>query len=179
MKTVDRFSAVIVLLILAFSVTGLAQKDRKLSRHEKKQSGYEQMKKLIESRDFIFSATRAFPSGWRSIDLITNPGTIIIKEDSVVADLPFFGRSYMGSYQGEAGLKFSGTSKEEELKFIDKKYNVRYSFRVTSGSDTYKVYMDVTYDGDASVTIDSNNRATISYHGKIEDRERNKKQALF
>ena len=175
MKTVNKFSAVFVLLLFAFSFTGLAQKDRKQSKHEKKQAGYEKMKKLVESRDFIFDANRAFPTGLRSIDLTTNPGTISVKNDSVVADLPFFGRTYVSSYQGEAGLKFSGTAKDEELKFIDKKYKIQYSFNVTSGSDTYNVYMDILYDGNSSVNINSNNRTAISYNGKIEEREKKKK----
>ncbi len=175
MKTVNKFSAVLVLLLFAFSLTGFAQKDKKQSRHEKKQAGYEKMKKLVESRNFIFDAQRAFPTGYRSVDLTTNPGTISVKNDSVVADLPFFGRSYVSSYQGDAGIKFSGAAKEEEVKFVDKKYKIQYSFNVNSGNDTYNVYMDVSYDGTTSVNINSNNLTAISYNGKIEESEKKKK----
>jgi len=168
--------ALSVLLVVLNMQDVSAQKNKKQARLEKKQAEYKQVKTLVESRDFVFDAQRAFPTGVRSIDLTTNRGTIVVKNDSVVGNLPFFGRSYTSSYGGDSGIKFQGEIKEEKLEPDDKKFKIGYSFKISSGNDTYNVYMDIQSDGSASVNIQSNNRTAISYMGKIEKKNSEKKK---
>jgi len=173
MKTQNRISILILLLMFVSGFSGYAQKgekqqSRKKARHEKKMKSYEKVKELVSGKNFVFYAKRAFPTGYRSVDLTTNTGTIVIENDSVDADLPYFGRAYTSSYSGEAGLKFSGNIKDEKLEYRDEKFMVRYSFQVKGESDLFNVSMDISSDGNASVNINSQNRNSISYHGTIE-----------
>ena len=166
-------------MFFMFGLTGFAQqKDKKQSRkedrHEKRLNSYKAVREIIESKDFIFDAKRVFPTGHRSMDLISNPGTIIVKNDSVTADLPYFGRAYTSGYGGEAGMKFSGKMTNEKLEFQEDKYKIRYSFTVQGENDMYDIFMDMTSDENVSVSINCRNKAAISYSGLI---ERNKEES--
>ncbi len=176
MKTQNRVSVLILLLMFVSGISVYAQKgkkqqNRKKARHEKKLEGYAKVKELVTGRDFIFDAKRAFPTGYKSVDLTTNPGTIEVMNDSVVADLPYFGRAYTSSYGGDSGLKFEGKIKDEDIEYLDKKFMLRYSFKVNGENDSYNVSMEISYDGNASVNVISQNRNAISYHGIIEKKE--------
>ena len=144
------------------------KQSRKETRKEKRLNDYNKVKELIESKDFVFNARRAFPTGMRSIDLTTNRGTITVKNDTVTADLPYFGRSYVGNYSGEAGIKFEGKIKKESVEPNDKKLKLTYSFTVIDSQDQYDVSIVVTSSESASVSIITRNKASISYSGELE-----------
>ena len=172
MRTNIRLLVISVVLMFWVSLLAEAQKndkkqDKKKAKSEKKAEQFSKTKELVESRDFFFDADRAFPLGMRSIDLVSNPGTIEVKNDSVVADLPFFGRSYTSHYSGTTGMEFKGEIENEKIEFNEKKRKVFYSFRVKD-RDVFDVTMNITYDGGCSVTINSNGKNSISYSGKIE-----------
>jgi hypothetical protein len=163
-----------VFVFLYFFCFGFNEKkdDRKHVRKEKRLKNYEKVKEIIESRNFIFNAERAFPTGMRSIDLISNPGTIAVKNDSVTADLPFFGRSYSSNYSGDAGMKFEGKIEDEKIETNDKKYKVTYSFSVSDSNDSYDVSIVVSSPESASVNINSRNKASISYSGELKENKK-------
>ncbi|NPA37490.1 MAG: DUF4251 domain-containing protein [Chlorobi bacterium] len=179
MKTYFRIFTLII-LVTGFGFTLNAQKsskkeDKKKARNEKKAENFKKTKELFESRDFVFNADRAFPTGMRSIDLTTNSGYIKLKNDSVEADLPFFGRSYSADYSGNAGINFKGKAENAKTEYNDKKHKILYSFTVND-KDTYQVSMTITEEGGASVTINSNSKNSISYNGKIEKPKAEKKK---
>jgi hypothetical protein len=172
MRTNIRLLVVSVVLLFSVNVLVEAQKsnkkhNRKKAKSEKRAEEFLKTKNLVESRSFIFNAERAFPAGMRSIDLISNPGTIEFKDDQVDADLPFFGRSYTSHYSSNAGMEFKGKIENEKIEINEKKKKILYSFRV-SDKDTFDVVLDITYGGGCSVTINSNGKNAISYGGKIE-----------
>lgn len=179
MKAIVRLFVVSGVLMFGVSLWAEAQKSekkqsKKEARDEKKAEQFAQIKDLVESRSFIFNAERAFPSGMRSIDLVSNPGTLKVKDASAEADLPFFGRSYTNHYSGSTGMDFKGKIENEKVKFNEKKQKVIYTFRVKD-SDVYDVTMDITFDGGCSLTINSHGKNSISYGGKIkkiEDKEK-------
>ncbi len=172
MKT--NFRLLVISIILMFGISFLTEaqksdkkKEKKKAKHEKRDEQFIETKKIIENRNFIFDADRAFPTGMRSIDLISNPGTIKIQNDSVDADLPFFGRSYTSHYDGNVGMVFNGKVENEKLEFNEKKRKILYAFRIRD-KDYYDVTMAITYNGGCSVTINSQGKNSISYSGKVE-----------
>jgi hypothetical protein len=179
MKTNIRLLIVSVVLMFGFSNLTEAQKsdkkqNKKKAKREKRAEDFLKTQKLIESRNFIFNAERAFPSGIRSIDLVSNPGSIEVKDDSVEADLPFFGRSYTSHYSGNAGMEFKGKVENEKVEINEKKQKIFYTFRIKD-KDVYDVTMDISYSGGCSVTINSTGKNSISYGGKIEKIESKEK----
>ena len=171
MRTNIRLLVISVVLMFGVNVLVEAQKsdkkhNRKKAKREKRAEEFSKTKKLVESRNFIFNAERAFPSGMRSIDLVSNPGTIEVKDGSAEADLPFFGRSYTSHYSSNTGIEFKGKIENENIEFNEKKQKIYYSFTIND-KDVFNVTMDVSSNGGCSVTINSNGKNSISYGGKI------------
>jgi hypothetical protein len=80
--------------------------------------------------------------------------------------MPFFGRAYAGAgYGGDGGLKF----KEKPGTFTIEKNKKEYTVTavVKGDNDTYKISLSVGFEGNARLTINSNNRSSISYNGNI------------
>jgi len=168
MKAIIRTLFVIV-VISSISFTLSAQE--KKSKKEIKQEKFDETFELINKGDFKFEAKRAFPQGGRSIDLTTNYGFISVKQDAAEGDLPYFGRAYTASYGGDGGIKFDGEMLDKKIEVNEKKHRVILSFEVRD-KDTYKVTMDIGYNGNTSVSITSNNRSHISYQGEIKKIEK-------
>ena len=80
--------------------------------------------------------------------------------------MPFFGRAYSGvGYGNDTGLNFEGRPKE--FTIIKGKKNYQIKAVVKTGNDTFTLYLSVGFEGDASLSVISNNRSTISYSGEV------------
>lgn len=126
----------------------------------------EQTEMLINSRDFVFQARRAIPSQGNSVDLTTNRSYIIFNPDFIESYMPFFGRAYSGvGYGSDTGLHFRG--QPENFTVEKRKKNYQVSVTVKGETDNFRLFLTVSQDGTASLTINSNNRQAISYIGDI------------
>ena len=135
-------------------------------KEEKKIERQQQVEALVNSREFVFIAIKAQPQGSRSIDLTTNQGKVKFHPDLIESDMPFFGRAYSGAgYGGDSGMKFKGNP--EEFTVVKKKKNYQVNAVVKGEHDTYKLFLSISISGSASLSINSNNRSSISYTGDI------------
>ncbi|MFP4365754.1 MAG: DUF4251 domain-containing protein [Bacteroidales bacterium] len=156
--------------VIIFSLTIsllFAGQTNTIAQDKERNEQFQNTVEIIEQESFIFKAQRAFPQGGRSVDLTTNYGFIEISDDSGEARLPFFGRAYSIPYGGNGGIQFSGTIENVELSRNQEKMRINYSFEVRD-RDYYKVNMEISHDGNAYVTIISNNRSQISYQGTVD-----------
>lgn len=157
---------IMVFVFLSGNITFVSGQDKK-TREEKRQEKFEETVHLIESMNFIFEADRAFPQGGASIDLTTNYGFLKVKKDSTaVGDLPFFGRAFSVDYGGSGGIEFTGAIEELDYSVNKEKKRISYSFKVKD-DDYYQIHFDISYDGDASLNVVSQNRSSIRYNGDI------------
>jgi hypothetical protein len=159
----------IIILSLTFlpglNVSVFAYADEQ-EKKEKRQRQYEEILALVKSGQFIFEADRAFPQSGSSIDLTTNYGYLKVTDSVATAELPYFGRAYNVDYGGNGGINFSGKANETEISENPAKMRIQYSFEVKD-RDIFKIMMEIGYDGDTSLSVISNDRAAISYSGKI------------
>ena len=125
------------------------------------------LKKIIESREYEFNGTFAHPTSGGQIDLFSTPNYMIINRDSARADLPFYGEAYIGGYGEETGIVFDNKIKEYNSEDQSKKKQFKISFKVSGKSDSFQVYLVVSYNGYATLSINSINKAPISYVGKV------------
>ena len=159
---------IIGLLMLLFLVTiGYAQeKTRKQLREESKIEKIKQIAILVDSKEFVFVGQRAFPQGFRTMDLTTNTNFIEFKPDFIKSEMPFFGRGYSGiGYGGDAGLKFEG--KPIEFSIVKAKKTHELNTSVRGEGDVFRINLSISDQGSATLTINSNNRSPISYFGEI------------
>jgi len=159
-----RIVALLITLALLGASVYAAENPQK---QDKKQKQKEQTEKLVNSKQFQFVARQALPMGGKSVDLTTNPNFTKFYPDSIQADMPFFGRAYSVPYGGSGGIKFDG--KPKKFTITPQKRGKGYLIKATVNdtSDSYSLTLSVSNDGYGTLTINSNNRNSISYYGKI------------
>lgn len=148
--------------------SGFAQEMSKKELKEKEQveKGKETLE-LIESKTFTFTARTAIANGGRTIDLTNNPNFIKFSHDMVESEMPFFGQSTgAGHYaSNDAGLNFKGKPKKFTIDKAKKKYKVRVD--VKDSKDSYRLNLSTSLEGNSTITITSNRKSVMTYHGRI------------
>lgn len=169
MKTL-KISILSVLLLL--TVTANAQTDKATTS------------RVIAAQNYVFVANTAFPLNASDINQIMNkmPGysgggavnlngsnyDLSVTKDSLVAYLPYFGRSYTPKI---------GTPNDSGIKFKSKDFNYKTTARKKGGwlinmdpkdvSNNYRITLLVTASGYGTLTVNSNNEQTITFNGYI------------
>jgi len=154
----------IILLSIVFSLLpGMALKAQETSS----------MQELIGSGNFRFTADRAFPSGGGSIDMISRPNKVEIRDGNAQGDLAYFGQARNIGYDADGGgIKFDGEMTNTSMKVKERKNLVNYSFSVKGTRDQFNCYLTVSPDGSGTLSVSSNLRNTISYQGRISPMEK-------
>ena len=160
--------------ILATMLTGCAVTANqgsgdKTTRSEQQAASLEQIAALIESGNYVYTVQSINPTGARSIQATTTY-TMKAVDGNYEASLPYFGRAYQASYGGNGGIEFNGTPGDLELTRNDKKNTVTVTFSLKAQNDTYSVTLQVGYSGYGTMTVNSQNRQSISYYGSVSDR---------
>lgn len=159
---------VLTLAFVVFSLTNATaqEKSKRQFKEEIKLEKQKQTTLLIHSKEFIFVAETVMPQGGRIINLTSNDYTVEFHPDLIKSDLPFFGRAFSGvAYGGDGGIKFAGKPKEFRIEKRKKAHEIKVA--VKGERDTYSLLLSVYFDGTANLSINSNNRSTISYSGTI------------
>lgn len=171
MKTTLSFLLLLASFV-SFSVRA-QEKSKKELKQERELKKQNEIKELIDSQNFVFEAQKATPQGGRLLNLDYNTYFLKFKAESATCDLPFFGRGYNIPYNGDGGIKFEG--KPENIKVETKKNNTILKATVKGKNDVYDLFFTIFYNGSATLNINSNNRAPISYDGLISAPKEEKK----
>ncbi len=155
-------------MIIFIIASGFAQQTTRRARRERDKIVKEhQIDSLIHSKAFVFIATRALPQGGGSIDMTSNSNSLKFSPDKITSYMPYFGRAYSIDYGGDAGIKFEGKPKEFNIAAHKSGKGYEIKVRVEVTRDTYQLMLIVNPAGDATLTINCNQRSTISYFGDI------------
>lgn len=160
----------ILILMLLFSFKAIAQTDKATTI------------KIINDKNFVFVATSAIPmnstdinavfskmngniaSG--SINLAGNNYDLKIMPDSIIAYLPYYGRSFSAPIgRDESGIKFTTTDFTYAAKKNKKGWQI--TINTASTKDNPTIFLSVSQNGYASLTVISNQKQTITYNGYI------------
>lgn len=121
----------------------------------------------IESQNYTFTPRTAIPMGGKSINL-NYSYSLKVSKDTINSYLPYFGRAYVApSPTDEGGIKFISTD------FIyttsDKKKGVwNIYIEPKDGQKKYKLRLDIGDSGYGTLSVQDNNRQSISFYGTIE-----------
>ncbi|WP_321288543.1 DUF4251 domain-containing protein [uncultured Sunxiuqinia sp.] len=149
----------VILLLLMFSFISMAQKEA-----DKK----ENIKVLIESRQFKFTARSVTPMSGGTINL-TSTYDFSVDSMQVESWLPFYGRAYQSDYGStEGGIKFKEVAKVLKVERNGKKDSYEIRIEVDTAKDSYKINIHAGDSGYASMSVLSNRRQSVSYYGIIE-----------
>lgn len=135
--------------------------------------------KLIALQNFVFNATRANPMSESSLNQLMGPNytsnvlnltseryQLQVTKDSIMADLPFFGRSFSAPINPDkSGTKF--TSKNFTYSVVKKRKNWIIDLKPKDIQDSQKLTIIITESGSATLNVNNYNREAISFDGFI------------
>lgn len=160
----------ISLLVILFSMLLVPvypqEKTKKEIKEEEKLQKQILIETLINSKDFVFIARFAMPMGSSQVDLTSNPNYVRFNPEMMDGYMPFFGTATSGiGLSGDNTIKFR--EKPENFKIEKMKKSFLIEAKVKGENDIYRLSLSVTFEGNTSLSIISNNRSTISYQGQI------------
>ena len=152
-------SACLALVVLS----GCATSEERAARAAEQAA---KVKSALTERNYKISVDRMYPMRGSS-KTVSYGYSVEVRNDSLISYLPYFGRAYSVPYGGGKGLNFSeriGSYEEALLK--NGKHHIEIG--VTNEEDTYLYTIDVFDNGSSTIAVQSRQRESISYSGKIE-----------
>ena len=151
-------------LFINVSATAQSKKEQKQAEAEKE---FEELKSLIESREFEFQANWATPTTGRRKNLGSNANFLRFKKDSVSIYLPYFGSSSSGAatLTGDGGIVCNGPVDKYKMSVNEKKKRISIRFDASDKNDTFQFNMTVSKGGTTLISVNSNYRSNINYDG--------------
>lgn len=163
----------LLLIALMLLLTGSvqAQRKNKAIQDAKIEQQFKDLQALIRSNRFQVLIDRVYPMNGADLTRFNPEGTITVTDSTAQGKLPYFGRAYTLPYGEGGGIEFDNAIQKLQVKTIEKKRksSVLYQFNVSGQNDVYRITIEAFPGGTCSVSINSNNRRTISYSGKIEN----------
>ena len=157
-KQVTLFSS-----LLFFSITALNAQDKKIRDSV--------IRNIIESKTYTFIAQTAQPTAGRLRELTTTY-QLDVNNDTVNADLPYFGRAYSAPIDpSQGGIRFTSTN-FEYITTPKKKGGWNILIKPKENTDARQLILDVSSSGFANLQVLSNNRQSISFAGYVRERQK-------
>jgi hypothetical protein len=125
------------------------------------------LKELIESKRYRFHPLSANTAKGKTIQ-ITSEYYLMVNQDSLKVDLPYFGRAYTADYGGsDQGFQFNSVD-FSYISDTSKKGGWEITIVPKNESKASKILMSIGSGGYGTVSVLSNSRQSISYYGTIE-----------
>lgn len=172
----NRIKTIFAAALAFVSVNALAQTDKATTA------------KIVEAKTYTFVARSATPLNVQDISAIMSRmpgnmqgGTINLNEtyyevkvtpDSVVAFLPYYGRSFTAPIgQNEGGIKFN--SKKFEYKSTKgRKRGWDIVIDTKDAKENYRLALNIGDEGYATLSLNSNAKQSITYQGYLKENEK-------
>ncbi len=123
---------------------------------------------LIDSKNFVFVAETALSQGGPSRPL-TSLYDLVIRPDSLISDLPFFGRAYSAPINAtDGGIHFTSV-KFSYVPVKKKKGRFEITIKPTDVSSIVSMQLTAFENGRATLQVTSLNRSTMSFYGYINE----------
>ena len=154
----------IILLMLLIIGTGVCTLQAQ-SRKEKKEQKEQTVKELIESGNFRIDVSTAYPRRGHMIPL-TSVYSVVVRNDSVFSQLPYFGRAYSIPYGGGQGLMFKAPIDKYNM-VMGKRRAAKINFTARNSEDQFKFRITIYSNGSSSIDVDMQHRESISFSGDL------------
>lgn len=145
--------------------------------------------KIVNAQNFVFNAITAIPMADNALNQVLNqyPNSrnnllnlsgsqydVRVTKDSVVAYLPYYGRSFSPSLDpNDAGTKFK--SKDFKYSAEKRKKNWIITIEPKDIKEHQKLVFNITEKGYASLNVQNYNRQPISFNGNLSEVKEKKK----
>jgi len=158
---------IVIVFWSVFAVTAreTQKKSKKEIKAEKKEQQMQEIKALVENKNFVFDARNVNPMSGRSITLTTYYD-VKITNDSIYSYLPYFGVSHSAVYGGTGSpMIFSQPFETISSEEVKNGYMIKVAVKNDSDQLDFSFYIPVT--GSTTLSVSSINRQAISYYGEV------------
>jgi hypothetical protein len=143
------------------------------SKADKKAAEAALITKIITGQNYLFTAQSVTPMGGRFRQLTTEY-TVKVSKDTVISDLPYFGRSYSADIgSSEGGIHFTSTNFEYQIT-ERKKGGWDITIKFKDVKDAQQFSFSVFDSGSASLQVTSTNKQPISFNGYVSEKKNKK-----
>lgn len=155
-------------LIALVLMTGvLSAKAQKQTRKEKEASKAAEVKKMLDTQDFTFTAQQMNPMSGGSVNLTSTYDVRVVK-DSLISFLPYFGRAYVAPMNPtDNAMQFTST-KFSYVVTAKKNGNSDVVIKPDDNKDIRQLTFSISPSGYATLSVISINRQAISFYGYLE-----------
>jgi hypothetical protein len=170
-KNIKILLLVSLLFFLSYEAMAQSRAERRAEQKKREASLKAEVSKLINSGNFslilvyIPAQDINLSSGNTALQ---EKRTITIRNDSIIGELPFVGRSSISSYQSTRGGGFifndpirTGTIKQRSRNFL-------VSLIVNQPAESLDISIEIGFTGEVSMVIRSSRRANARYIGVLQ-----------
>ncbi|MCO5934857.1 DUF4251 domain-containing protein [Mucilaginibacter sp. RB4R14] len=171
MKTLIKL--LFVLLVAVAGFTPVNAQSKKAIKEAKKAA---EIKGFIDAKDYVFQATYMYPLGGAA-RYLTSPYDLTIAPDTVEAFLPYFGVAYSSAgYNNneDNGIKFKSTKFDYTTSAIQKDGSYFIRIKTKDTRNATQLLIQVYNNGNADLSVISQNRQQIRFTGYITERKKTK-----
>lgn len=164
----------ILLISLTILLTGCgvtssqSGNDRKAEKNAQRAEEYAKTSTLMDGGNYIFTVRSINPSGGRTIQA-TSSYTMKASNGTFEAYLPYFGRAYQAPIGGSSGIEYNGEPENLTVVKDSDKFTITVSYQISGSNERYNVNFAVGSNGYGTLTINSQNRQSISYYGEVSE----------
>ncbi|MDF2192329.1 DUF4251 domain-containing protein [Paraflavitalea sp. CAU 1676] len=156
---------IMVMVVSAGAFTSVKAQDTKADKKAEKAA---QVKAMVESQRYVFKPQSANPMRGRTVQL-TSEYTVKVSKDTIISDLPYFGRSYTAPIDpSKGGIQFNSTKFDYKLEEVKKGWQV--TIKPGDVSDVQQFFLTIFTNGSATLQVTSTNRTPISFNGSVSER---------
>lgn len=140
---------------------------------EKTDSNRFEMQYTIATTHHTFYLQPTTPYSDQNIRIGRDSAFVSIRDSIASGYLPYFGSGYSIPQTGNKGIIFNNTmlNLTRQTRGKGRHQSIFYRFDVVGKNDTYRLSIDIRYDGSCYLFINSLKRSPISYTGQIVEKE--------
>ncbi len=124
------------------------------------------VRNMVDSSQFVFVAERVNPLHG-STRYLTSRYDVVVKKDSLVCDLPFFGRSFVAPMDPtKGGIEFTSTHFSYNIHSKGSEWEVL--IKPNDYGDVQQLMFDIYDNSTATLNVLNTHRDAITFYGHIE-----------
>jgi hypothetical protein len=159
-NNIIKFSRYFGLAVIAFALLPVSM------QAQNKKDKQAQIKSIVEAQNYVFKAQTALPQSGSTRQL-TSDFDLQVSKDTIVSDLPYFGRAFTAPINPSEGpLQFTSTDFQYSVS-NRKKGGWDVVITPKDVNDPRQLNLSIFDNGTASVIVTSYNRQPISFNGYV------------
>ena len=121
----------------------------------------------IGSKDYSVKFDQAVPMRGRNV-ILTSDYSVTVKNDSVFAYLPYYGRVSYSRYGGDSGIKFKEPYQNYTWNPTSKNDGYEISMEVREPDYQWRLFLTIFDNGRSTLSVSSPQRDAITFYGEVE-----------